>query len=423
MKCKNVPLSLLKVGAILSSPIIDPVDSRVKLLAEGTVITDDFMRLLASRRIETVVLNQRDIAILFAFTPQGRRKKVPPPPAYIQSRKANDFSDALDSLVEDGGELSLTEGERSLSDEFVKPAGCAYANGLTIQWANESDKRIEYVNEFFADTAEKGANIGPLRITCAELLDRLVEDQDALVCWACAPYESDYPSRHGLHLAALAMAIGVEMGLGRTDLTELGIGCLMHDIGMHEVGLNMFDNAGPLVHGQLVRLADHPVKAIDIAGRFGNEISNLARFVIYQLHERGDGSGYPRGLTAESIHPLAKIAAVADAFIGMLTTRKHRTAIQGYYAVVNLLDEMKVGKFDPAAIRALLKATSLYPLGSRVTLTGHKIGRVIRSGGTDFVMPTIEMWDEDYPDRPPEIVNLKESPAYQITGSVPARAA
>ncbi|TWU48405.1 HD-GYP domain-containing protein [Rubripirellula reticaptiva] len=424
MKCKKVPLSTLKAGAILSAPVIDPIDSRVKLLAQGTRITNDFLQRLESRRITSVVLSVRDIAILMAFTPQGRRTKVPPPPVYVTSRSANDYSDAMDNHVLESGPLELTTEDRPLSSEFTKPADCAYADGLTIQWANESDARINNVNTFLADTAtDQSTDIGALRVTCFDLLDMIMEDQDALVCWACAPYESDYPSRHGLHVAALALAIGTEMGLGRTDLMELGIGCLMHDSGMQAVGLNMFDTNQPLVPGQLNRLADHPVRAIEIAGGYGEEISSQARFVIYQLHERGDGSGYPRGLTAEAIHPLAKIAAVADAFIGMLTNRKHRLAILGYHAVVNLLDEMKAGKFDAAVLRAMLKVTSLYPIGSRVTLTGHKIGRVIRSGGADFLLPTIEMWDENFPDRKPDIVNLRREPAYQITGSIPARAA
>ncbi|QDT06179.1 Cyclic di-GMP phosphodiesterase response regulator RpfG [Rubripirellula lacrimiformis] len=420
MKCKLVPISTLKAGAILSAPIADPHTPSVKLLAEGTAISDQFISRLVARGVESVVLSLRDVAILSAFVPQGRRTKVPPPPAYVRSQSTNDYADALDSHVQFSGPLNVAS-ETPLAETYDKPANCGYADGLPAAWARESDERIDRVNRFFADTAhDSSTDIDPLDQTCEDLLARMAEDQDALVCWACAPYESDYPSRHGVHLATVAMAIGIEMGLGRKAVKDLGIGCLVHDVGMQEVGLEMFDTGRPLGHGQLSRLADHPVRAINIAGEYGESLSDATKFVVYQLHERGDGSGYPRGLTAESIHPLAKIAAVADAFVGMLTNRRHRLAIQGYFAIVNLLEEMQKGKFDARVIRGLLYATSMYPLGSRVWIGDHQVGRVIRSGAENFGFPTVELWDRDRQSEAPAIVNLFEEPQYQITGSLPA---
>ncbi len=409
---------MLRVGAVLSAPILDPLNPRVKLLTEGTMITHTFIELLAVRRVDSVILAQRDIAILSAFSPQGRRTKVPPAPAYVQSHQANDWTRAIDARINDGQSMELPISTTPMSDQIKAPADRGYADGLTTQWAYEANTRIDIVSEFFADTGnDASSDVEPLREICGELLDRMTEDLDAMTCLASAPYDSDYPTRHGIHIATIAMAIGIQMGLGRDVLVELGIGCLVHDIGMQAVGLNMFDTDKPLSPEQLKRLADHPVKAIEIAGGYGDGISDLASFVIYQIHERGDGSGYPRGYTSEAIHPLAKIAAVADVFVGMLTNRKHRLAIQGYYSIVNLLEDMKKLKFDAKVVRALLQAVSLYPLGSLVTLSNDRIGRVIRSGGADFAKPTIEMWRKDRPNDKPAVVNLKHDVKIKITGT------
>lgn len=424
MKCKQVPLSTLKPGVVLKAPIVDPVDSRIKLLADGIAITDQFIERLSERGIDSIMLSQGDIAVLEAFTPQGRRIKVPPPPEYVTSRAKNDYTEAIDTHIVDQPSIDFKADGQPMADGIDVPADCDYADGLPVQWAQDSAERIEAVSECLEDSLGGGQpDVGPLRKVIQELVRCLGEDRDALVCMACAPYESDYPSRHGVHLATVAMAIGTELDLDEASLVELGVGCLIHDVGMRAVGLGMFDTGRPLGPGQLKRLADHPVKAIEIAGECGDQLSELARYVVYQIHERGDGTGYPRGYTAGQIHPLAKIAGVADAFVGMLTPRKHRLAIQGYYAIVNLLDQMKSRKFDARVIRGLIKSSSLYPLGSMVSLSNDHVGRVIRSGGDEFVLPTIQMWSKDGLDKPPAIVNLKHEMAIQITGSIPIKRA
>lgn len=421
MKCKRVPLSTLRPGAILMAPILDPLDQRIKLLSQGTEITPSFISRLALRGVNSVILSQRDIAILNAFSPQGRRIKVPPAHHYVQSHDVNDYSEAIDKRIESSDSLTVTPSETPLAVQIHKPHDCAYANGLQAAWAQDANQQIESVSNFLDDTVEKGSKeVGPLHQTCLDLLDRIAEDQDALVCLASTPYESDYPSRHGVHVTAVALSIGVKMGLDRPNLINLGVGCLIHDVGMRSVGLPMFNTDKVLSQGQLKRLSDHPVKAIAIAGQYGDAISEVSQLVSYQIHERLDGTGYPRGRTGDQIHPLAKIAAVSDAFVGMLSKRKHRLAIQGYYVMAKLLDEVKDRKFDARVMRALLHVASLYPLGSFITLDNGCLGRVIRSGDEEFLRPTIEMWQKDHIGNEPAIVNLRHEPSIRITGSIPA---
>lgn len=427
MKCVKVGLSRLKVGAVLSSAIADPTQPRLKLLSAGTKIDESVLQRLAQRGIENVILAERDVAMLSAFEPQGRRSKVPPAPNYVRSNLQNDGSKEVDQLLlvsdeeqPDAFELKV---DSSVIQDTQRRPGSSYEDGLQYQWAIECDRRIEQMVDFIEDAVNgSGASVSPLIQMSSELLDRWIEDPDALVALATAPYQSDYPSRHGVHLASLAIAIGAEMGLGRSSLIDLAVGCLIHDAGMKSVGVGMFETKDPLSAGQLRRLADHPVQAINIASRFGDELSIGSRMVLYQIHERCDGSGYPRGYQSHQIHPLAKIAAVADAFVGMVSTRKHRLAIQGYRANVALLEDVKQQRFDATAVRCLLKATSLHPIGSKVKLNNDQIGRVIRSGGDNFVSPTIAMWNPIQKESESAIVDLAKAPKIAITQSLPAAA-
>ena len=421
-KCKRVPLSSLVPGAILRTPITDPNNPRIKLLNAGIEITHDLLDALEARGVVTVVLSQRDLGILNAFKPQGRRTKAIPPHQYVTSDETNDYAEHHDKQILRQDTMHHQPMGDPFSTHVRKPDGCGYDVDVTRRWGVEQDEVIDRVNEFY-DESEHGKNAGsiaPLKETCEQILAKLSEDQDALLCLACAPYESEYPSRHGIHVASVAVGVGAQMELDHQSLLDLAMGCLVHDIGMRLIGLGIFQTKAILSSRLLQILSNHPVRAIKAVGEMGDGISELAKTVAYQIHERCDGSGYPRGWTDSQIHPLAKIAAVADAFVGMLTRRPHRLAIQGYYVMEQLLSETSEGKFDPKVVRSLLNVTSLYPLGSFVELNNGGVGRVIRAGGGDFVSPTIEMWGGEAMLGDPAIVNLKHEPTIKIVGSIPA---
>ena len=114
--------------------------------------------------------------------------------------------------------------------------------------------------------------------------------------------------------------------------------------------------------------------------------------VAYQMHERANGSGYPRGRTIEQTHPLARIAAVADSFTALVSARPHRAGMLPYFAVEKLVRDTAKGLFDPQAVRGLLQAVSLFPIGSYVELNDGYVGRVIRSNAFDYTKPIVEAW-------------------------------
>ena len=418
-KFKRVPTGSLRLGMALRAPITDPNNPRIHLLAEGTVVLQTQVDKLISRGISEVVVSERDLAMIQAFRPQGGAKQVPPTHPYVQSISVNDQSKEIDQRVHEGDSLKLCVTDEPILDSLTKPTNEPYQEGLQQQWAGDSDERVEVLGELFAEACSgNDVRIEPLEQHCEQIIARIGEDQDALVCLAGTPYPADYPSRHAVHLANMAIAIGVQLGLDRANLIDLGIGCLVHDSGMLQIGLEEFETKTTVSTIGLKKLADHPVEAVQVASQHLG-ISENARMVAYQIHERLDGSGYPRGRSTNQIHDLAKIAAVADAFTGMVTPRPHRLGIRGYFAIKQILDEMSAGKFDPKVVRGLLHATSLHPIGSFVQLTNEHIGRVIRASGDKYTNPTIEMWDANKLGSTPTIINLEEEPEIQIAASIP----
>jgi HD-GYP domain-containing protein (c-di-GMP phosphodiesterase class II) len=73
-------------------------------------------------------------------------------------------------------------------------------------------------------------------------------------------------------------------------------------------------------------------------------------------HERLDGSGYHRGLTAASLTPSARLLAAADVYHAMTEARPHRGPFTSVQAAAALADEARSGRLDPDAVGAVLDA-------------------------------------------------------------------
>ena len=84
--------------------------------------------------------------------------------------------------------------------------------------------------------------------------------------------------------------------------------------------------------------------------------SAYSREIAARHHERLDGSGYPKGLTAATLTPLDRLLAAADAYHAMTEQRPHRDALDPGQASRELRAEVVVGRLDSEAAEAVLAA-------------------------------------------------------------------
>jgi len=249
-------------------------------------------------------------------------------------------------------------------------------------------------------------------------LFRAAEDIDLFVYLGITPSSDRYPSRHSLRVAMLATAMGAHMGWDERSLVELSIGCLLHDVGMLGLDPGAYETKRILSLADFTQIAKHPVLAIESLRQYTDQLPLASRMVAYQIHERSNGSGYPRGAKADQIHDLAKLAAVADVYVAMVSPRPHRPGIVPYHALKKILHDTKAGLFDSDVVRALLKSVSLFPIGSYVALSDGRVGKVIRARGTEYDRPIVEAWTREEPTASRSIVDLSQQGAVRITSTL-----
>ena len=102
---------------------------------------------------------------------------------------------------------------------------------------------------------------------------------------------------------------------------------------------------------------------------FGGPVADI----IYQSHERHDGSGYPRGLRGEEILLEARILAIADTVEAMCSPRSYRPAA-GMDAAIEEINRAAGRLYDPALVTACARTFTLTNVRALRKPLGHRLG-------------------------------------------------
>jgi HD-GYP domain-containing protein (c-di-GMP phosphodiesterase class II) len=394
---------------MLRAPIYeDRDDSNLLLLAAGTMLTATLLTRLEQRGVSFVRMHPQEVLRLTASSATSRLQDTA---ASEQLRQA---------LRKASSEQRRTRGQTwALSDnsfvhEIKRHKPSTYQPTLADSCRANYHSSVTQVESLLQGIRSgQTRHVDEFHSVSAESLVRLAEDLDLFVGMGLKPAADRYPYKHSLQTMMLALSMGTTLGLPYHQLVELGIGCLMHDAGMLKLQRSLLGSSKPFTQVEFIEVTRHPIVSFDMLREIPG-VPHGAHMVVYQMHERCDGSGYPRGRTARQIHPLAKIAAVADVFVAMISPRPHRPGMLPYHAMEQVLYGAQRGLFDREVVRALLKTISLFPIGSNVELSDGRLGRVLRANTADFSRPVVELWEpEDLADGS-EVVDLSRESALQV---------
>jgi HD-GYP domain-containing protein (c-di-GMP phosphodiesterase class II) len=170
-------------------------------------------------------------------------------------------------------------------------------------------------------------------------------------------------------------------------LTRLGVGLILHDIGKLAVPIEILNKRGRLNEEEVAEIKRHPTAGVDILR--AADPSPLVLAAVRDHHERLDGSGYPDGRTAETIHEFARICAVADVYDAVASERPYKHASPSHVAVNVIADGVHRGRLDPRVVAAFRRVCMPYPLGSDVIVDGDRLGVVSHVDVAEPWMPTV----------------------------------
>jgi len=260
----------------------------------------------------------------------------------INGKKWNDFIDG------DGRE-NITRGvlsslARSLERRMtIYGFSLAGRTGLTGDLSIELKALYRGFIAFFRIMPESSRRDEDSPRDCMSFVDALMKTMRA---------RDPETAAHEEQVAEIAEGIAARMGLTIDECEGIRVASLVHDAGKITMPYDIINKETSLNERERAYVCEHP--------RLGYEIISHIPFpwpvamTVIQHHERLDGSGYPYGLSGNSICVGARIIAVADTFSAMTSRRAHRPAIDRQWALAELYAGRGT-KYDPAVIDALAR--------------------------------------------------------------------
>jgi PAS domain S-box len=161
-----------------------------------------------------------------------------------------------------------------------------------------------------------------------------------------------YAYGHQLRSANLACAIATDMGLSQDKMDAIRMAGSLYDIGKLSIPAQILSKPTELTSIEVSLIKEHPRSGYEILK--GVESPWPLAEIVYQHHERMNGSGYPRKLKGDEILMEARVLAVSDVVESMVALRPYRPAL----GIEVALEEIKRNKgilYDDAVVDTCLR--------------------------------------------------------------------
>jgi HD-GYP domain-containing protein (c-di-GMP phosphodiesterase class II) len=206
---------------------------------------------------------------------------------------------------------------------------------------------------------------------------------------------------HSMRSTVLAITIGLQLRMPLSKLVELGVTCILHEIGQIRLPPQLYMTDKPLSPSEKAQIATHTLLGFNILK--DNNFPLAIQLGVLEHHERENGTGYPRHLQGTKISLYAKIISVACSFEAITAPRHYKEARTTYDGMIEMLRN-ESHQYDETVIKALLYCLSIFPIGAYVYLSNGKIAQVTDVNPNDPRNPVVQVLGETEEDGSPKTI-------------------
>lgn len=267
--------------------------------------------------------------------------------------------------------------------------------------------------------AGEAIDIAPLAEVAEEMVSTMFSHGDAMLCLARIRAKDAYLMEHSMNVAILLANFGRHLGMDRPILRELTMGGLLHDVGKVMTPDKILHKPGQLTDAEFDIMREHAMHSRLIL-RATDGITETMVDVAANHHERMDGTGYPRGLTAEELSVYSRMSSIVDVYDALTADRVYKKGMPCTQAFRILLEGAGT-HFDRELLAQFIKCMSVYPPGTLVMLSNQRLAIVMQRNRKEPLKPLVKVFYHAGRRHYEDVRTLdlaKPSVSETITGSV-----
>ncbi|GKU80207.1 HD-GYP domain-containing protein [Paenibacillus sp. L3-i20] len=207
------------------------------------------------------------------------------------------------------------------------------------------------------------------------IIDDLSNHKDAMIMLMNMGTVDHYLFQHSLNVCVYTTLLGMSSGYSREEVTTLGMGALLHDIGKTQISTDVLKKPGTLSNSEFELMKRHAQMGYQLLKDEPN-LPLIVAHCAFQHHERLDGSGYPRGIKGNEIHDYAKWIGLVDSYDAMTTNRVYRSPILPHDAMERLYAGTGT-LYEQSMLQQFRDKVAIYPIGISVKLHTGERGIVV----------------------------------------------
>jgi HD-GYP domain-containing protein (c-di-GMP phosphodiesterase class II) len=233
-------------------------------------------------------------------------------------------------------------------------------------------KTIKILKQLF-EQVKKKKDLDPyvVKEIVTGILDNMAVSENSIISFNNIGSNGMDICNHSLNVTILSTLLGISRGYNYSQLSDLGVGALLHDIGK--------------------LIADdkfHPEEGFKFLREY-RELSATSNICAYSHHENVDGTGYPRKIKGDQIYDYAKIVSLCNEYDLL-----HSSGSLLPHEVLERISAEVGKKFDADFYNDFIKVIYCYPNGLPVRLSSGQEGVVV-------------MQNKSFPQRP--VVKVKDA--------------
>jgi HD-GYP domain-containing protein (c-di-GMP phosphodiesterase class II) len=258
-------------------------------------------------------------------------------------------------------------------------------------------------------------NLKDIIVYVGKFVDQQCLDNDNILSLINLPTENDFIYKHVVNVGIICIDLGCGLGYDKAKLIELGSIAIVHDMGMTKFH-DLYNRPHQFNEKEFAEIKNHCKIGAEILGKFKDKYKRMVS-VVYQEHERLDGSGYPLGLKEEAIDEYAKIIGLADMYEALTHLRPYRSET----SPAKVLDILLLNRngFWRKIMKVLIeRLASPFPVGSNIKLSSGEKGKVIKRNLACPLRPVVEIVSEADEEKLAETrtIDLAKHPTIYIKG-------